>query len=134
MDRTTLVATGGAIDASGANRWTTRRSTDRRQTWETVDLITEAVTSAQTEVVEDALGHLFVGGVIGASPTRYPTLRRSTDRGKTWSTVDQLTSDTFGTSTMRGIAMGPDNALYTVSQTVEAGGRNHTIVRKRDCW
>ncbi len=129
-----LLVTGGAADAGGVNRWVTRRSSDRGATWETVDLISSTASNAQTEILEDAQRYLYIGGYIGLSPNRNPTLRRSNDRGVTWSTVDELTGDSYALSAMRAVARGPDNALYTVSQTVEAGGRNHTIVRKRDCW
>lgn len=128
-----LIATGSATDSSNVSRWITRRSTDGGGSWQIVDNLPTA-SAAQSDIIQDARGYLYIGGYRGAVPNRVPLVRKSTDNGITWADDDSLVGDNSGSSAFRALATGPDNALYSVAQTVEtAVANNHIIVRKLRC-
>jgi hypothetical protein len=72
------------IARMGTFQWTVRRSNDGGGTWDPVD--DEGVQGGASDVVVDSAGTVFVVG--GAAAGRI--VRRSTDNGDNWTTVDTI--------------------------------------------
>jgi hypothetical protein len=77
--------------------WSVRRSTDKGKTWETVDSLPVPIGySRATTIAADATGAIYAAGlVVNCSfvPARqYWIVRKSIDRGETWSIVDTFRS------------------------------------------
>jgi photosystem II stability/assembly factor-like uncharacterized protein len=80
---------------NGANHWLVRRSTDGGTTWGTVDDFIEAVPSARgAAIAVDGSGQVFAVGssLDGISGAQSPPwrVRRSTNGGNTWQTIDKF--------------------------------------------
>ena len=104
--------------------WLTYRSTDGGATWVLSDSFRGAGQEAAPFCAAvDAAGRIFVGGQVSDAQNRlHFTIRRSTDNGATWKTVDDLYSAPM--SAAWGIATTPT--------AVVAAGRlgNRRIVRR----
>ncbi len=104
--------------------WLTHRSTDGGATWVLSDSFRGAGQEAAPFCTTvDAAGRIFVGGQVSDAQNRlHFTIRRSTDEGVTWKTVDDLNS-------------APISAAWGITTTptaVVAAGRlgNNWVVRR----
>ncbi len=112
-------AHGIAVDAGGrvyvvgtANgHGIVRRSVDSGANWTTQDdfLYAGGSNNVFNAVVVDSSGAVFVGGVAEASWIRHWIVRRSTDQGVTWATVDDYFAPRIGPEE------GIDGAVYSLS-------------------
>jgi hypothetical protein len=84
------------MDNSGTYHWIVRRSTDGGTTWTTVDNFVEAgLTSRGASIAVDRSGQIFAVGysldsVVSGAQSPPWLVRRSSDGGNTWQTIDKL--------------------------------------------
>jgi hypothetical protein len=134
-DGSIFVVGGGASAASIANRWIVRRSDDGGATWTTVDDFQAAADkrAAAAGVGVDSNGRVFVSGFgvtkANANGGSSWVVRRSTDNGDTWTSVDTYTPGKIFS------AMGNSLTIDSSGNILVAGYRSdktelHWIVRK----
>jgi hypothetical protein len=113
--------------------WLVRRSSDRGKTWSTVEnfAITPRRQNYALGMTEDADGSLYVAGVVsGPSDTR-GLIRKSSDQGVTWTTVDdQLTPGAITCKTYDVKAV--DGALFALGRCGNDATYHWVVRRSRD--
>ena len=132
----------GSILVAGTigNVWTVRRSTNGGATWATVDSYQTGrqLPSEAFGVVVDSSGNIYVAGTARASLkgkyTDQWVVRRSTNGGGTWATVDNFTLDYTGylaaLSGPSGITIAPSGAVFVCGYLTATDGSLHWIVRQ----
>jgi hypothetical protein len=128
-----VLSSGTGEDGAGNVYWVIRRSTDNGTSWSDVYRSSETG-SAQSDFLLDRRGYLYLGGSFGIPPNRIPVVLRSTDSGLSWSASDSLVGENYSSSAFRALTSGPDGAVYTIAQTVDASGISRVVTRKLDCW
>ncbi len=128
-----LYAVGNARDNSANWHWIVRKSTDAGKTWSTVDefLYTGGDFSVARSMGKDNSGNLYVVGY--GSDSVYVShwiVRKSTDDGNTWSTVDEFQYTSGFDSAAYGFVEDIFGSLYVVGNGYDNGGTWHWIVRK----
>ena len=120
-----------------ANSWTVRRSTDRGATWATVDSYrpSGSLTSEAWSVAADSVGNIYVAGnAVAWIKGRYANqwvVRRTTNNGASWTTVDNVTIDySSNSSGPTGITVGPAGALFVGGYGTATDGSLYWLVRK----
>ncbi len=128
---TNLYAAGLASD--GVYRWVVRKSTDAGVTWTTVDdyrLATGTAAYAMSMTVSGST--LLVAGVAydtaGVSNGHW-VVRRSTDEGTTWATVDDYVYAADKSSAATGI-VADGSTVYAVGSGGIASEMTHWVTRK----
>jgi hypothetical protein len=118
--------------------WTVRRGLGGTS-FTTVDTFGGNAGSQAQAIYADPTAGIFAVGsanVPGTKGYKYTTawiVRRSTDRGATWSTVDSFQLSQNVTSCAFGVGADPHGNLYVVGQGLITSGKNHYghwIVRK----
>ena len=90
------------------------------QTWQTVDDAYVGDGAYALCMAKDPFGNIYAGGSIGDTNSNYLNLaavRKSSDGGVTWTTVDMLglaPADPLDVYETRGIAVDPAGAIYAV--------------------
>jgi len=113
--------------------WIVRRSTDGGVTWSTVDTfqLSSSLGSFARGIGADALGNLYVVGrgttQSGSTATGHWLVRKSSDGGNSWSTVDDFVLG--GSAEARCFAATPNGDRY-VAGTIISGGATHWVLRK----
>src|SRR5215831_12739902 len=87
-------------------------------------------------ITADSAGNLYVAGIYYSSPPNHQFVRRSTDGGGTWQTVDDVTVNAFTAGiTAGGIAADSAGNVYAIGQAVNTwsirkgiGGTNYSTV------
>jgi hypothetical protein len=132
----------GAVFVAGsvASVWTVRRSTDDGATWTTVDSYSaNRLPSEACGIVIDAAGNIYVAGGAQASQrgsySDIWVVRRSADGGNTWSTVDNLTLETFRNyhapgGTASAITIAPSGELFVSGYLTATDGSLHWLARQ----
>ena len=121
----TLYAVG---DDYESGTWLVRRSLDGGVTWQTVDLFSGEARAVTT----DSVGNVYVAGQnVGANPpgnnVRSWIIRKSSNGGISWSTVD-----TFTNSWVRGVFSHPNGGLFAVGYgTVTTTGKGNKTTSQR---
>lgn len=113
-------ASGGAIyivgnAGGGVENWVVRRSLDRGETWQTVDRFIKPgreYSAASAVTVDSRNGDVYVAGVGGIRFGKLHgwVVRKSTDRGATWTTVDDVTTGAVA----RKIEIDGAGAIYVL--------------------
>lgn len=103
--------------------------------WSIVDEYLGSVSGAAGRgVAIDSQGNIYSVGthVVGAGPHRSAWLvRKSTNQGSTWSTVDSYQYDlNTGSQIAKGIAKDSNDRLYVVGYGEDNSGNEHWVVRK----
>lgn len=130
----TLYTSGSATDASDLRHWIVRRSTDGGTSWSTLD---DYQLSSSHNALGGAVylaplsGHLFVvGNANDASDLTHWIVRRSTDGGTSWSTVDDFQLSSTWHSAGRSIVEDRFGNLYAAGYGYDAQLKGRWIVRK----
>lgn len=136
-------------DSHNQQMWSVRRSTDKGKTWDTVDTLPVPIGySRVTTIAADATGAIYAAGVVVncsfVNPRQYWIVRKSVDRGATWSIVDNFRSD-WGDAWPTAIACDGAGGVF-VGGSVESPNGQHWMVRHStpgrgkqlwatsDCW
>jgi hypothetical protein len=127
----------GAPYAGSSSSWLVRRSiTGEAGTWSTVD---SPFAGAAQAVGSDNQGNIYVAGSKSITTATKPKLtgysawviRRSTDGGNTWSTVDTFTYAQKGADAY-GIGRNSAGNLVVVGRADDSQGKLHWLVRTPD--
>jgi len=140
VGRAPVALTGKQFFGRSALEWTVRRSTNGGATWSTVDTFafssSSSVYGSQANGIgADALGNLYVVGQAGApnkpngSGYLHWVVRKSTNGGSTWTTVDnyQLSSTDYSQAT--AFAADSKGNLYVAGWGFANNGAANWIVR-----
>lgn len=119
---------------SGLFQWLVRRSANQGSSWSTVDRFVSDRYWTQSKagcVAVDASGRIYVAGsadyLKGRTTTAYWLVRRSTDGGNTWSTVDQIS---YGTKHWPWAMTTDASGNILVCGYVQTANGQHWVVRK----
>lgn len=132
-----LFVAGSAYTASNTDHWVVRKSTDGGHTWNTVDdfqLAAGANTTNDIEpaIAKDALGNLYVAGMgFDATKTPHWIVRKSADKGATWTTVDDFVTN--GKVTLAtGVTADDNGNIYVSGYGSTKSSGYHWFIRKSD--
>ena len=119
----------GRVDSGSGGLWTVRRSIDNGVTWATVDTFADGkgawLSEAMGIAVNPRTGAIYVSGW-ASQPVKNRTVynwvvRRSLNRGTTWTTVDRFGAQAgaFDTITVqaRGVTVAPSDTVFVVGVT-----------------
>jgi hypothetical protein len=101
-----IYAAGNAYDASSVNHWIVRKSTDSGATWTTISdyNLVAGKNAAAYAITVDNSGNIYATGyAIDASSVSHWIVRKSSDSGATWTTIDDKPGLSFGTATANAI-------------------------------
>lgn len=125
----TLYAAGyGTI--AGVDHWIVRRSEDGGDSWTTVDdfVYSTGGDSRATGIAMDSSGALYTAG-LGTSTTTRWIVRKSTDEGDSWITVDDFEFSANRDAAASGIAVDAAGDVFAVGRGSD-GTKTHWLVRK----
>lgn len=125
-----LLAVG--MTTPGAKRWIIRKSPVSGTSWTTVDdfSIDSAQDSEARGVARDAAGNMYaVGYATDSSPYNHWIVRKSSNGGASWTTVDTYQYSASQHAQAYGIAIR-ESAIYVVGVAMDSGAVNRWIVRK----
>lgn len=101
-----LYVSGHVEDSSGVARWIIRKSTTGGATWSTVVDLNFVVgkNSEIHKLSSDTLGNIYAAGEFTAADnSRYWILRKSSDYGVTWVTIDKKAISDMNSSTFKAM-------------------------------
>jgi hypothetical protein len=123
-----------------ADVWSVRRSTDGGASWTTVDSYEQSgMFSEAYGVAVDGTGTLYVAGVAQASSQNSYSdqwvVRRSTDGGSTWTTLDNYTLESYSipqrpVAWPTGITLAPSGSVFVCGFQVTSNGSLLWLVRE----
>ncbi len=128
-----LFAVGSATDSSSVQHWIVRKSTDAGITWATVDDYQYASSRSAVaySIVIDSADTIYVtGSANDSSDISHWILRRSTDKGGSWSVPDSYQYSPSKNATAYGLALNLNGNVLTLGGAVDATGKRHALVRK----
>lgn len=131
-----IYVAGSALDSSNYTHWIVRKSTDGGSTWSTVDnynLVTAKISIAYGIGVVgsgSAAGVYVVGAAVDSSNVNRWIVRKSTDGGATWSTVDNYNFVSGKDSYARTIAVDSNANIYVSGYASDASFNTKWIVKK----
>jgi hypothetical protein len=110
--RDNVYVAGRGVDSKGFYRWIVCKSSDGGATWRVVDDHTLGRDTWPSGICASASGAIYVVGqgsqwVKGGNDT-YWLVRRSTDAGATWTTVDKFLSQPAGKNSTSAYAVAED--------------------------
>jgi len=130
-----VFAIGYGTDSKGKYHYITRRSTDSGTTWATVDdfvyVAAGTAPSYGNFFGKDAAGDIFsVGHGVDAAAKDHYIVRKSTNHGTSWTTVDDFVYT--GGTVSQGIGFGedPSGYLYSLGTGDDSKGIYHGIMRR----
>jgi hypothetical protein len=125
IDNSTAVSVGKGT-AAGEYHWIARKSTDSGETWTTVDDFDYGTSSVALFALATSSDVIFVAGY-GDPGTglKHALIRRSTDGGATWATVDDFTNGTE--NIYNDIAVDKNGIIYVLGSTVISGNTETTV-------
>jgi hypothetical protein len=122
--------------------WVVRRSFDGGATWTTVDVLQppSGYTASGQGIAADAQGNLYVAGrttilvTSGHATTAMGQwiVRKSSDGGNTWATVDAFSYVPGKASVAFGIGNDPTRNVVVVGTGTDSAGYQHWLVRRPD--
>jgi hypothetical protein len=113
--------------------WLVRKRAAGAQSFETVDLVGAPPINDARAIGFHSTAGIFVVGRMGDSQRDVWTVRRSTDGGVTWATVDSFQDSAKTYSEARGIAVSGSGAIYVcgrAAQVVKGRTVNNWVVRR----
>ena len=124
----------GTNQGAGGWMWLVRKSSDGGATWRTVDSLWDHASKQARAIGFGPTGSVFVAGWLGASFSNIGslwTVRRSTDRGATWTTVDSYQTAADLAAEADGIVVDSTGAIYVAGA---AKGRANGGSTLTDQW
>lgn len=130
-----IYAFGEGAGVNGLSTWFTRKSSDHGATWATVDdyVYPGSVSATPYGAGVDLAGNVYsVGGTRDSAGVQHYLVRKSSDGGATWSTVDDVTYGVSPTVTPAyGFAADSIGGIYTVGEARDTTTNAlHWITRK----
>jgi hypothetical protein len=128
-----LYVVGAAADSTNVFHWLVRKSTDGGETWSDADDFNQV--SGQDASAEgitiDPAGAIYVNGY-SYTDSFLPrwTIRKSTDGGSTWTTIDAYAQDSTMYSVATGVAVDNEGRLVASGYSDTATAHPQWIVRK----
>ena len=125
------VVVGESVISGGSFAWLSRRSVDNGQTWSTVDSYQlSAGYAARAQAVGSANGSIIVvGSSLDAGSISHWIVRKSSDSGASWTTVDDYSLVAGGWAYATGVAF-KDADIYVVGVAYDAANLGHFLIRK----
>lgn len=128
-----LYVTGNATNGSDISRWTVRKTLDGGATWllsdeYTKDGVNSSIASSAAVDYENTV--IVAGYARNGSSVPVWTIRKSTDGGSTWATVDEYSLSDGQESQANSVVTDPFGNFYVVGSAVDALTRRHLILRK----
>jgi hypothetical protein len=123
----------GFSNVSGMSHWITRKSSNHGSTWSlSDDFIYPTSTSTQADGLGiDASGNIFtVGYAIDGSSVKHWLVRKSSDRGGSWMTVDDFVYPGGTASKPFTVGIDASGNVYVGGKGNDAAGHNHWLLRK----
>lgn len=128
-----IYVVGSGVDSSNYTHWIVRKSTDSGATWATVDDFNYTATkeSIARSVVADSNGNIFVAGysIVSGTSTKW-TVRKSSDAGATWTTVDAFSEGASASAVAYAITADSGGNIYTTGYVTDADSKIRFSVRK----
>ncbi len=136
--------TAGVFVVGGSSaRWIVRRSSDGGATWTTVDSYqldsTSTLAAGAEGIGADSSGNLYAVGYAGKSVTQKPKnvsyehwiVRKSSNGGSSWTTVDDFQPTSTGNAFANGFATDANGNFFVIGrQNSNDSTGDHWIVRK----
>lgn len=131
-----LYAAGAGSHSSNQSSWIVQKSLDSGASWFTVDTFdgTAATpTSAADQVAVDGNGVVYVAGTMYSTTQHLVwTVRRSTDGGASWQTVDTYQLTAQRDSVPFGLAASEDGHVFAAGQATPDPSDDYWITRESD--
>lgn len=117
---------------TGNDPWTSRKSNDSGSTWTNEDSFDLSSNGAQAvSATVDLSGNIYAAGFASDSgDVSHWIVRKSTDGGATWSTVDDFQVSSSQGSSANSIGTDPQGSLFVVGNGSDSGSKQYWIVRK----
>ena len=128
-----LYVTGYGTDSSSNLHWITRKSTNAGSSWSTVDDYFYAASqhaSAKGIAISSSGVIYTVGSGNAAGPVGHWIVRKSTNSGSTWTTVDDYLLNAGQSANSASVIVDSSNRVFAVGTGNDSSGKNHWIVRK----
>jgi len=121
------------LDSTDKNHSLIRKSTDAGKSWTTIDdfQFVAGQSTNSTFLTLNQKGHLFLAtsGVDSSSVSHW-LVRKSTDRGLTWTIIDDYLYVTGKSSSARTLLFDRNGVFYVFGYGFDATNKYHWIVRK----
>jgi hypothetical protein len=113
-------------------RWVVRRSTDGGGTWDTVDAARDASAryAKPGAMTRTAGGALIVLGIERVGETDQWLMRRSTDRGSTWSDLGRFRAALAEGMSVGSLSVTSKGAVIAAGWALEPGNRGRGLIRR----
>lgn len=124
---------GRVYDNSWKSIWITRKSSNFGSSWTTIDnyIFSVGYDSYSSGIAIASNGDLYaVGGGYDASGKSSSLIRKSTDSGLSWSTIDIYQYSAGKNSACTAVTTNNSGEIFVASDGVDASGWTHWIVRK----
>ncbi len=127
VDTSNAIYAVGTGNTTTGSQWLVRKSTNGGTSWTTIDSFALTPTDANSPsavangITIGANGAIYVVGESRVDSSHFAMIvRKSTNGGSSWTTVDQYTPEPYGTEA-RSVAVGPSGEVYVFSQYSPAG-------------
>lgn len=123
---------GRAMDNTGVTHWIIRKSTDAGTTWTVVDDYNADVwyDSQNNALTADTLGNIYAAGSANGSGPVYGIVRKSSDSGATWGTVDNYSLFKGKLASAEDLSVDGSGNIFSVGYASDSSNILHWIVRK----
>ncbi len=131
-DFQTMYAVGTSISSSKVGTWIVKKTSDKGSNWSVVDIYTlePSHNSEARKAVIDSLGNIFVGGYgFDSSSILHWIVRKSSDGGVVWTTVDDYTLSAGYSAEVFDLHFA-NGAIYAVGTATDSTNVAHSIIRK----
>lgn len=127
-----IYVSGSARDASSVNYWLVRKSSDNGASWTTIDtfqLFAGKYSSCLKLVISGS--NIFSAGIgLNNSDISNWVVRRSSDGGASWTTVDTYNLAISYSAFLSDIYSPTASTLFTIGSGIDSTNKSHWIVRK----
>lgn len=129
-----VYAIGGAQDSGGVSTWIARKSSNGGTTWTNVDAfqLGSGQSAAADSISIDEAGHIYVAGAASDGTLQHWFVRRSSDSGSSWETVDDFQHG-GRTSSAESVSAKGDGELVVFGEVRQtAGAQESWMLRYSD--
>ena len=117
------------VGLGSSGNWLVRKSTDAGATWTTVDnfVYSPNQTSSAQSVTGDGAGNIYVVGGGRSSTSEHWLVRKSTNGGSSWSTVDDFSGQAYPNAEAVGIGTDLTGNIYVVGSEYSGSSFNGIV-------